>query len=304
VTTGAEVKAKPVGLAIRWSPLLAATRPKQWLKNLLVFAAPVAAGVIGRDSATDGAELAFVTFVLASACGYLLNDIVDVERDRAHPEKKRRPIAARTISVSVAATFGALLSIAAVTCALVADKEALAGVVCVYLLVTTVYSLGLKRFAVIELLLLTSGFVLRPLAGAVATNVSPSGWFLLVCSLAALTIVTGKRIAEFLVLGDEAVGHRAVLAAYSVRGLRWLRRLASTLTIVCYAGWALTRVSLHDRLFALCSAIALLVALWRFARCNDRGEAGAPEELLLRDRILQSAAVAWTLLFVLGLGHL
>jgi decaprenyl-phosphate phosphoribosyltransferase len=303
VTVRAEAAVPTVTPSFTWTALLVSVRPKQWLKNTLVFAAPVAGGVITHGEVFEGALVALLVFILASASGYLLNDVVDQQRDRVHPEKSHRPIAAGIISTPVALFTAAVAAFAAVFAALIADKETLAVIACIYLATTAAYCLGLKRFVALELLLLTSGFVLRPLAGAFSTNVRPSVWFLLVCCAAALTIVSGKRLAESLLLGEHASDHRSVLASYSVTGLRWTRRTATALTLACYAGWAVTRPVAHDKAIALLSLIPLAVALRRFASCNDRGEAGAPEDLLLHDRVMQIAALSWALIFVLGLGR-
>ena len=284
--------------------LLQGLRPKQWVKNLLVFAAPIAGGVLTRRHVFAGALIALLVFTLSSAGGYLLNDVQDVERDRLHPEKRRRPLPSGALSVPVATAVGITLVVLAPVVALAADREALAVVVAAYSVSTIAYGVGLKRVPGLELAVLSSGFVLRPVAGAVATHVPPSPWFLAVCCLAALTIATGKRQVELQRLGHSAArGHRPALAAYSVPGLRLLRKASLVLMLGCYAAWAVTRSTSADRAFALASIAPVVVAMLRLSRLNDEGDGDAPEAVLLHDRLIHVAVVAWAAVFVLGLGR-
>lgn len=283
--------------------LLQATRPKQWVKNLLVFAAPLAAGAVTHRRVIPGELLALLAFTLASAGGYLLNDVCDAKHDRAHPDKRHRPLASGALGPVTAAVAGSTLTLGASLTALAADREELATVVAVYSAVTVVYGAWLKQVPVVELGLLSTGFVLRPVAGAVATQVPPSLWFLAVCCLAALVIAAGKRQVELRRLGVLAPRHRPVLAAYSERGLRLFRASALTLMFAAYAGWALTRPTDWLRILALASLAPVAVAMLRLQVLNDAGYGDAPETLLLRDRVLQVAVVIWTLVFVLGLGR-
>jgi decaprenyl-phosphate phosphoribosyltransferase len=281
---------------------IAALRPRQWPKNLLVFAAPLAAGRLTEWHVLLGSLLAFLVFVIASAGTYLVNDSRDVERDRRHPHKRTRPIAAGEIGVSAAYRVGLAAMALSVALSLISRWQ-LAAVIVGYLVVQYGYSHGLKSVAGVELLLLTAGFVLRPLAGSAATGVPPSAPFLGVCLLAALGVAAGKRVAEVAALGDDAHHHRHSLRHYTVDMLRLTRNLALVGAVACYIGWALTRPTGHLRTFELISAVPLSVALARYAWCNDRGQGGAPEELALSDRMLQVAGVVWLAAFLAGIGH-
>lgn len=283
--------------------LAQATRPKQWVKNALVFAAPLAAGVLTRPKVFEDAVLAAVVFTTAAAGGYLINDVQDAAKDRLHPEKRHRPIASGALGTATAAIAGAMLITCAPLVALAADRELLAVLVLIYSATMLAYTAGLKHVPLVELLVLSSGFVLRPLAGAFTTNVQPSGWFLIVCCAGALTVVVGKRQVELERLGGQAVEHRKALAGYSAEGLRLLRQVSMPLTIAAYCGWALTRHGVHDQVLALLSAVPLGLAMLRLGALNDAGSGDAPEAVLLRDRPMQLAALAWALLFVLGLGR-
>jgi decaprenyl-phosphate phosphoribosyltransferase len=296
VTTTAVRPVAPVAL-------LHALRPKQWVKNLLVTAAPIAGGVITRPHVIAGALVAFLAFTLASAGGYLLNDVQDVGRDRLHPEKRKRPIASGALSVPVAVAGGGALTVLAPLLALAADHESLAAVLVVYSALSIGYGLGVKQVPGVELAVLSAGFVLRPIGGALAAQVPPSPWFLAVCCLAALTIATGKRQVELQSLGRKAREHRPALKAYSVAGLRRLRAGSLALMLAAYVGWALTRSSALDRVLALASEVPVAVAMLRLGVLNDAGDGDAPESVLLRDRVIHVAVIVWACVFVLGLGR-
>ncbi len=289
---------RPVALA-----LLASTRPKQWVKNVLVFAAPVAAGAVTRPQVLVNSLVAFVVFVLASSGCYLVNDVCDAERDRMHPNKRNRPIATGAVSVTTATTAGVVLLMLAVVGSLTIDRELLTVVLLTYVASTISYGAAVKAVPGLEALVLATGFVLRPVAGAAATGVHPSGWFLAVCCLAALTIVLGKRQVELARLGSRAAEHRPALARYTVSGLRRARVAAASGMVAAYGCWAATRPAGHPRLVALLTLAPVVVALARLGRLNDRGEGDAPELVLLADRRMQLAAASWLLLFALGLGR-
>jgi decaprenyl-phosphate phosphoribosyltransferase len=165
------------------------------------------------------------------------------------------------------------------------------------------YGFGGKGVPGVELLVVSSGFVLRPLAGSAATGVRPSGWFLAVCCLAALALATGKRQVELVSLGPTAAAHRPTLRHYSVRGLKVLQALSIAGVLVTYGAWAESRVGAQDRVIAIVSLIPVLVAFARVSVLNNRGEGGAPELLVFRDRWIQAAVVCWVALFVGGIGR-
>ena len=209
MTTEAAVRAESNVL-----DLFRATRPRQWLKNLLVFAAPLAGGALGRPVVLASSLVAFGSFTAAASGGYLFNDVYDVAEDRLHPDKRLRPLAAGRISVAAAVGLGVGLVVLGAVVAALTDDELLP-IVVTYTLLTLAYAMGLKRIPGIELLVVASGFVLRPLAGAAAADVAPSAWFLAVCCLAAVVVAMGKRLVELVQLGPAAVDHRTTLRHYS-----------------------------------------------------------------------------------------
>jgi decaprenyl-phosphate phosphoribosyltransferase len=259
----------------------------------------MAAGALGHPLVLALSVVAFVCFTFASAGGYLLNDVLDLTADRLHPEKRLRPIASGAISVRTAVAGGVACAAVAAGLAALTDDE-LFSTLLVYSLLTLAYAVGIKRIPGVEVLIVASGFVLRPLAGSFATGVAPSAWFLAVCCLAALAITVGKRLVELVRLGPIAAGHRVALRHYSVAVLGLIQVVAVSGMALAYVGWALTRRSAEARSIDLLSLLPVLAAFTSVAVLNRRGEGGAPEQLLLSNRFLQAMAALWLLLFVAG----
>ena len=281
--------------------LLRAARPRQWSKNLLVLAAPCAAGVIDRPRVAAQVAGAFVVMCLLSSATYLLNDVRDRKQDRLHPRKRARPVAAGDISPGTALRAAAAMALAGLALASAIDLK-LGAVGCGYLALTASYSVWWRNVAVIDILAIAAGFVLRALAGGVATDVYLSRWFVIVTASSAIFLVAAKRYAE---LREYAVRGpaRATLARYSARWLRLTLAGAATVTGVAYASWAFTRPS-HVVWYAL-SIVPLLSWLACYGTLVQAGTGEAPEELILRDRTLLALSVAWMVLFLGGVyvGH-
>jgi len=281
--------------------LVRAARPKQWLKNVLVLGAPAAAGVITHPTILGRSLVAVIVFCLAAGGTYLLNDTIDAEADRLHPTKCRRPIAAGTVSVQVglAAAFVAM-TLAVALAALI--TLTLAGVMVAYITLTISYSLWLKREAVLDIGAIAGGFVLRAVAGGVATGVPLSQWFLIVASFGSLFMVVGKRQGEYSRLGDDRGRHRRALTAYSIEYLRYMRSVASSATVVAYCLWAFDRAkSAGPCQFWFEASIApFVLGIFRYGILIEAGQAEAPEEAVLGDRPLQILGLIWACAFGLG----
>lgn len=287
--------------------LLRGARPRQWPKNLLVFVAPAAAGVLHEPHQALVAFGAFVTFCVAASGTYLLNDSHDAASDRHHPDKRHRPVASGLVPVRVAATTGAALVLLSVAAGWLVAGWLLALVVASYVATTTSYSLWLKHVPVVEMAMVAAGFVLRAVAGGVATHVPLSSWFLVVTSFGALFVTAGKRMAEHAGLGDDRARHRSVLDDYDARFLRSTVTLSATVTVTAYCLWALDRSSGlvaragHRSVWIGLTVIPVVVGVLVVLRLLDAGEGGAPEELLLHNRVLQVLGVIWLALFAVGL---
>lgn len=274
--------------------LLWTTRPKQWIKNLLVFAAPGAAGLLGKPGVLARTFAAFAIFLVASAGVYLVNDVIDAPQDRAHPEKRHRPIAAGRISLRLGATTGVVCFCAAILGAAFLSGLSLTVVIVAYLVVSLSYSLSLKHFPVIELACVSAGFVLRAVAGGAAVHVPISPWFVIVTSSSALFVLAGKRSAELLTLGSAGTDHRVVLGDYTESFLRFVRMIAASLAIISFCLWAFGRYALvdgghggSDNIFFEVSILPFVLGILVVELAIERGEGGAPEDLVLRNRGVQ-----------------
>ena len=276
--------------------VLRALRPLQWSKNLLLLAAPTAAAVIERGEVREDVATAVVAFCMLSSATYLLNDVRDRDQDRAHPRKRRRPIASGAMPVRVALPLAVALGLGGLALAAFTRLE-LVAVGCAYLALTASYSLWLRRVIVADMLAIAGGFVLRAVAGGVAANVPLSRWFLVVVSCGAIFVVAGKRHAElFGSAGDGPT--RATLRVYSAASLRAVLAAAALGMTVAYAIWAFRRPE-HGPFYEL-SVIPIVLWLCRYGILIGRGAGEAPEELILRDRVLLPLTLGWALLFALG----
>ncbi len=284
--------------------LVVSLRPRQWLKNVLVFAAPLAAGSIFEPDVLVPALIAFVAFCLISSATYLVNDIRDVAADRTHPIKQRRPIAAGELSAGTALTAAIILALLALGLALWVNL-ALFGIVAAYALFTVSYSLFLKHEPVIELALLAVGFLLRAIAGGVAAELPISRWFLIVAAFGSLFMAAGKRFSELersiRMNGNADGAARRSLAGYTPAYLRFVWGMAAAVTITGYCLWAF-EVGLAESSFPFAewSVLPFVLGILRYAVDVDRGEAEAPEDVVLNDRVLQAMGAAWLVLFGLG----
>jgi len=278
-----------------------AARPRQWPKNLLVFAAPLAGASLGRHNGFGYALVAFVAFTAAASAVYLINDVVDVERDRLHPTKRLRPIAAGRLPQPVAIVLALAGFAVAVAASFLISEPLLALVIGCYVALSLLYSAGLKHVPWLELGLVANGFVLRALGGAVATHVPPSGWFLTVCSFGALMVATGKRYSELAALGPQAAAHRPVMRWYSAPLLRAFQRVAIAVLLAAYLAWALSAETAWLRGWHLASLVPLAAALIRFDWLTGRADGRAVEDMISRDKIMIACELAWLGLFLTGL---
>jgi len=284
--------------------LVAAMRPRQWLKNILVFAAPLAAGSIFELDVLLPSILAFVVFCLMSSATYLINDIRDIEADRAHPTKCRRPIAAGELSIGLAVGASIVLALVSLGIALTVSFS-LFGIVGAYAIFTLSYSLFLKHEPVIELALLAMGFLLRAIAGGAAADLPISPWFLIVAAFGSLFMAAGKRFSELQSANDalptDPTPRRRSLAGYTSTYLRFVWGVAAAVTITAYCLWAF-EVSQPDSAlpWSQWSVLPFVLAILRYAVDIDRAAAEAPEDVVLRDRALQALGLIWLVLFGLG----
>lgn len=283
----------------RLRTLTTAMRPGQWVKNALVVAAPAAAGTLLSGSVFVPVVLAVAAMCAAASSTYLLNDVGDRERDRAHPTKCRRPIASGALSAPRAVAASAGLIVLSLMTAWLAGPG-VAAVVTAYLVVTVSYSRSLKHVPFLELGIVASGFVLRVLVGAVATATAVSIPFLVVVGAGSMFLATGKRLSELISLGPAAAGHRPVLGHY--RRIT-LERIVGTSLVIAVGGYTLWAIGTDAggsaEPWLMLSVVAIAVAALHLTRRVLRGDAGDPTALVLHDRLLRmTGGTAAALVFV------
>ena len=277
--------------------LVEAVRPRQWTKNVFVFAALVFGGRLFDRASVLRALGAFAVFCAAASAVYLANDTADREHDARHPEKNARPVASGRLPAGVALAAASALSILALA-ASAALSRGLLWVVLGYLAMSFAYSAGLKRIFLVDVMIVAFGFVLRAAAGAAVLRIEISPWLLCCSFLLALFLAFGKRRAELALLGDAATAHRAALGQYSVPLLdRWITALSGA-TIVSYALYTQSpRTVEHFGTTNLLYTLPFVVyALFRYQHAvTGDGSGGDPGLALVRNPSLLVALVGWAL---------
>lgn len=279
--------------------MIKALRPKQWVKNVLVLAAPLAAGteVLFDTRTLIDVAIAFVVFCMAASSIYLINDARDVEADRQHPTKQFRPIASGMLPIGLAYVMAAILIVAAVVVSYFASSgHGLAIVIAVYIVLQLGYCFGWKHQPVIDIALVSSGFMLRAMGGGVAAGIELSQWFLLVAAFGSLFMASGKRYAEILLAEKTGAKIRKALQGYTPTYLRFVWTLSATAVVVSYSLWGFEMAAGAEGAASVWYQISMVpftVAILRYAADVDRGNGGAPDELALSDRALQVLALAW-----------
>ena len=268
-------------------------RPRQWVKNVLVFAAPFVGGDLLAPGIVPDLLIAFAAFSLAASGIYLVNDANDVAADRAHPTKRFRPIAAGVVPPRLAIAVAVVLLLAAVAVSLLASPQ-LVIVLAVYIVVQLSYCFWLKHQAVLDICIVASGFLLRAIAGGAATGIPLSQWFLLVAGFGSLFMVAGKRYAEMMLAERTGARIRKSLESYTPSYLRFVWALSATVLITTYCLWAFDiGVEQHNTVWSVISIVPFVVAVLRYAVDVDSGNGGEPEEIALGDRVLQVLALVW-----------
>lgn len=275
-------------------------RPKQWLKNALLAVAPLAAGVITEPGVIAEVLLAIVAFSLTSSGGYMFNDLLDIASDRLHPKKRFRPIPSGDFPARIAWPTSIVLMLAPAAIAIALGYVLFAGVLLAYVAIQISYCIWLKHQPVIDILIVASGFVLRALAGAAVVGVPVTQWFLLVVSSGSLFMVAGKRYSEKVEsVGKEESHTRKTLNQYSLGYLRFVWTVAATLTMLSYAMWAFD-LNGGTSIGSIASIVPFGGALLVYAFDIERGEASAPEEVVLKDVRLFVLGAIWAALFLVS----
>jgi decaprenyl-phosphate phosphoribosyltransferase len=250
----------------------------------------------------------FVLFTACSASVYLVKDARDAEADRAHPVKCLRPVASGQVPAAAAYAAGTLLAVSATAVAAVACNVDTAGLLAGYVVIQLAYCVWLKHILVVDLFIVTTGFLMRAMAGGVALDIELSRWFLNTSGFGALFMVAAKRYSELVLMAGEAgedgtVGaSRALLGAYTTGYLRFVWQLAAGAAVLAYCLWAVETGARGAGLlpWRQLSMVPFILSVLRYAVFADAGSAGAPEDVLLRDRALAVIGAAWGALYVLA----
>jgi 4-hydroxybenzoate polyprenyltransferase len=274
--------------------LVTSLRPRQWIKNFFVFAGLIFSHKLFTPDA-GRAVAAFIVFCALSGVVYLVNDVADRERDRAHPRKRLRPVASGALSARAAVSAAILLGIASLAAATTLGTPFLAAAA-TYVLLLMSYSIWLKHIVIVDVLVVASGFVLRAVAGALAVDVDISGWLLICTIVIALFLALGKRRHEYLTLDADAARHRPILAEYSAPLLDQMIAVVTASTVTSYALYTMspetvakfgTRLLPATLPFVLFGVFRYLYLLYR------RQLGGNPSDLFLNDRALLVNALLW-----------
>lgn len=271
-------------------------RPLQWLKNLMLFFPPLLGGVVATPGMISRGILPLAAFCLVSSASYIFNDIRDIDCDQAHPAKRLRPLPSGSISLRAAAVLGGVLLVTG-CCFAAAVSFQLLGYLTVYLLISAAYSVWLKNYPIIDLFCISSGFLLRLLAGGEAFGVTVSEWLFLCVFLLAIFLSTGKRLAEKRMLSEAARNHRRVLSAYPEGYLDGLLYMTGSAALVAYSIYVVNR---HSMLL-LYTVPLCAFGLFRYILRVKSGLSGDPTESLTKDPYLLVIGVLWAVTVVWGI---
>lgn len=277
--------------------LLGEMRPKEWTKNLLVFS-----GLIFSRSLLDSHNVAvslggFAAFCMVSSGVYLFNDLCDLENDRNHPVKRNRPLASGVLNVNVARIVMLLLFAGAIFLAF-SLSAAFAVIIGIYLAINIAYSLRLKHLVILDVIIISSGFVLRAVSGAVILNVEVSAWLVLCTSMVALLVGFGKRRHELVLLTDAAASHRASLDDYSTEFLDAMMTICGGAGVITYALYTMSEdtVNRFGTRNLLVTLPFVIYGIFRYLFLIHKRQAGGdPVQLLFRDRASFINILLWIL---------
>jgi len=284
--------------ALAWA-IVSTARPRQWTKNILVFGAPATGGVLFEPGVLSSAVAAFVAFCFVASGIYFVNDVVDVEADLQHPTKGLRPIASGLISRRLAVALGSIFVGAGLGVGLWGGGAPLVGVLVGYVALCLAYTFVLRNIALLDIAAIAGGFLLRAVAGGVATDVPLSMWFLIVAGFGSLFLAAGKRRAEYEQLGDERANHRPSLDEYSEAYLRYIQYSSSTVAMAAYTMWAFEGAA-GGTLWSGLSIIPFVLGIMRYALLLEKGRGETPEEVVLADTQLIVLGCSWVLLVAIG----
>jgi 4-hydroxybenzoate polyprenyltransferase len=278
-----------------------AFRPHQWVKNVFVFAALIfSRNLLNSEHALD-TLLAFIAFSLTASAIYLINDVVDYERDRLHPKKSKRPIASDQVKRSTAVVMSVCSAMCGIGLAWYLNR-ATGLVLTVYAVMNLAYSFRLKHIVLLDVFIIAAGFLLRVSAGAFAIDVPISPWLLLCTFFIALFLAFCKRRHELVSLGEDAAAHRGILAEYSTPFIDKMVSALASMTVMSYALYTIDPAVIAElKTNGLLMTLPLVVfGVFRYLYLvHQRQQGGSPTEIVLRDRSIQAIALLYLTVVIL-----
>lgn len=263
--------------------ILQEIRVRQYTKNVLVYAAPLFSGTLLVPDMLRRSTLAFVSFCLMASAVYILNDIMDREKDRQHPTKCHRPIASGNLSLPLAVgIFCALLLGAGILSWLV--RPGLAVLLMGYFVMNIAYSVRLKHIVLVDVMIIAAGFVMRAFAGTIAIGVGASSWFIVCVFMLSMFLALAKRRSEMVLLSDNPSRQRRVLQEYSLELVNQLLTVVTAITVTSYSLFAIQADNVSEP-FMLVTVPLVIYGIFRYLYLiNIKGMGGKPEEVLLKDK--------------------
>lgn len=265
-------------------------RPEQWIKNMFVFGAILFSNNFGNFNLLKNNILTFIAFCFISSTVYIINDIIDLERDREHPVKRKRPIASGKISIPVAILIAIILATMSLSIAINLDKSIY--IILIYFFNNILYTFKIKKIVLLDVFSISIGFILRVISGGIATGVPTSSWIILCTLFLSLFLGFGKRRNEIITLGEEADKHRENLSQYTEKLLDQLINIVLTCTIVFYSIYCILGSSSNE--FVWTTIFVIFGVLRYYYLIYSKGEGGNPTELVLKDKQILCCVVLWS----------
>lgn len=282
--------------------LIKTMRPRQWVKNGLVFIPLFFDGKLTDPYSVARTTAAFVLLCLMSSAVYIMNDLKDIDGDRQHPQKRYRPLAAGQLNPTVATVTAVLLVVVSLVGGFLLSP-ALGGVLAIYLIIQLAYNFYLKNVVLLDVMVVAAGFILRVAAGVAVIHVVRFSPWLYVCTgLLALFVALGKRRQEIMLLGHEAGNHRAILSEYNLELIDWLIGIVTTSAVVAYSLYTFMAEGLPANNLMMLTIPFVLYGVFRYLYLiHVRHDGGAPEEIFLTDRPMQATLILWGIVVFLVL---
>jgi decaprenyl-phosphate phosphoribosyltransferase len=275
-------------------------RPGQWIKNLFLFIPIFFAGELRHFEKLKGVTLAFLAFCFTASAIYILNDLMDIEADRKHPEKRKRPLAAGLVPPSQAWVAFLILLLGGIFFSWIADNLLFAGILFSYFIINIGYSLGLKKVPIVEILIVSSGFVLRAIGGGFVAEVEVSQWMIMMIFLLALFLALAKRRDDFFITSPSGRPIRKSMEHYNLEYINALLIMVSGIIIVAYLMYVISPevINRFHSKYLYVTSIFVIAGMMRYLQITlVENKSGSPTRILYRDNFIRIVLVLWIVTF-------